>query len=436
MIGVLFLLPSCLFATTLYVPDDYPEIQDAIEAASEGDTVLVGPGSYGAVDFLGKNIVVLSEEGPDSTYIVPGGDYGNVMFVNGESSDAVLQGFDISNGGRGIYIEDSSPTVRGNHISGHYNGYAGGGILASGSQSLIQNNVIIGNSTMGGSYTNYGAGVCLSGGSSVTLQNNVIAENESFLGSGVCLLSGGTSASLVNNVIAYNPAECHIYLQYSSSSIFIRNCILWGSNWVEIEAYGEDAEIDIAWSDIKNGKEGIWGGSLTWGDGMISDTPVFVAGPYSDYQLDESLSPCVDAGDPAPEFNDPEDPANPGFALYPALGLVRNDMGAYGGGGVGFWVGIEQVVEPPGPDDNLLLQAFPNPFRGSATIVFELAEPGEATLQVHDLSGRLVETLFAGEMVNAQMSCFFDGGSLPSGVYMVLLRTEDSSAAHRLILLR
>ena len=43
---------------TLYVPGQYPDIMSAVAAASEGDTVLVSGGPYfGAVSFLGKNIV-------------------------------------------------------------------------------------------------------------------------------------------------------------------------------------------------------------------------------------------------------------------------------------------------------------------------------------------------------------------------------------------
>jgi len=42
-------------------------------------------------------------------------------------------------------------------------------------------------------------------------------------------------------------------------------------------------------------------------------------------------SPCIDTGNPDVEYNDPEDPANPGQADFPSMGNLRNDMGAYGG---------------------------------------------------------------------------------------------------------
>jgi hypothetical protein len=42
-------------------------------------------------------------------------------------------------------------------------------------------------------------------------------------------------------------------------------------------------------------------------------------------------SPCKDAGNPDAQYNDLEDPLNPGNALWPALGNLRNDMGHFGG---------------------------------------------------------------------------------------------------------
>ena len=80
-----------------------------------------------------------------------------------------------------------------------------------------------------------------------------------------------------------------------------------------------------------------------------------------------------------------------------------------------------------------LLRAFPNPFGESATLVFEVAEPGQADLRVYDLSGHLVEVLFEEVATPGPVSCCFDGSDLPTGVYVARLRAGIESATVRLL---
>ena len=70
-----FCAPSAaLAATVLQVPQEYATIQAAINAAADGDSVRVSPGTYVEVlDFLGKNIIVESTSGAPVTIIDGGG---------------------------------------------------------------------------------------------------------------------------------------------------------------------------------------------------------------------------------------------------------------------------------------------------------------------------------------------------------------------------
>ncbi|MBM44606.1 MAG: hypothetical protein CMJ36_06315 [Phycisphaerae bacterium] len=111
-------------AQVLRVPGDHATIQSAIEAADDGDTILVAPGRHaGGIDFLGKAVELVSEGGPDVTTI-HGGCGGTVIcIVQGEGAGALIEGFTISGGtgdpgpggnriGGAFRIEESSPTIR------------------------------------------------------------------------------------------------------------------------------------------------------------------------------------------------------------------------------------------------------------------------------------------------------------------------------------
>ena len=58
---LIFVFSTLIYSTTIRVPQDYPGIQQAINAAQEGDTILVSPGTYTEnINFLGKGIVLTS----------------------------------------------------------------------------------------------------------------------------------------------------------------------------------------------------------------------------------------------------------------------------------------------------------------------------------------------------------------------------------------
>jgi len=87
----------------------YPSIQEAIETAQDGDTVVLHPGVYReAISFLGKAITVQSV-GDAAILEMPEGTA--VSFGAGEGSRSVLRNIIIRNSRIGILLVDSSPII-------------------------------------------------------------------------------------------------------------------------------------------------------------------------------------------------------------------------------------------------------------------------------------------------------------------------------------
>ena len=103
--AILFLSNPCK-TETIKIPADYETIQQGINNAEHGDTVLVSPGIYYEnINFNGKNIVLASlfittdDTSFISQTVIDGNRQGTVVtFESGEDSTAVLTGFTITNG--------------------------------------------------------------------------------------------------------------------------------------------------------------------------------------------------------------------------------------------------------------------------------------------------------------------------------------------------
>jgi parallel beta-helix repeat protein len=213
-------------AAILNVPTDYPTIQSAIDAAVDGDTVLVDDGTYVEnINFLGKAITVISVNGPEST-VIDGNARGSVVtFDSGEGTNSVLSGFTICNGeaddGGGIYCYKSSPIITNCTISGNSADDWGGGIYCEESSPIITNCTINGNSADG-----WDGGGIHCDESSPTITNCTISDNSAEdLGGGICC-DWNSSPTITNCTISGNSAYDGGGIHCDESSPTITNCTI------------------------------------------------------------------------------------------------------------------------------------------------------------------------------------------------------------------
>jgi len=118
------LIPFCVLASTINVPGDQPTIQAGIDAATDGDIVLVANGTYIGtgnynIEFKGKAITVKSTENPENCIIDCQQLGRGFIYLNTRlQQPSIIEGFTIRNGvsksgkGGGVYCEVSSPEIK------------------------------------------------------------------------------------------------------------------------------------------------------------------------------------------------------------------------------------------------------------------------------------------------------------------------------------
>jgi len=95
---------------------------------------------------------------------------------------------------------------------------------------------------------------------------------------------------------------------------------------------------------------------------------------------------------------------------------------------------------PPSPEAPRL-EAWPNPFNPSTRLVFQLAAPGRARLELLDLQGRRLRLLTEGQWPAGEQVLAWDGRDeagrpLPSGVYLARLISAQGRATRKLLLMK
>lgn len=95
----------------------------------------------------------------------------------------------------------------------------------------------------------------------------------------------------------------------------------------------------------------------------------------------------------------------------------------------------DQVTPGFAPVQTAHLSSFPNPTAGVSQVVFVAGEAGHALVEVYDMSGRNIATLFNAEAQNGvEYTLDFDGAALPNGVYIYKMSTNNESIIEKFMI--
>ena len=281
-----------LQAAVFNVPADFSTIQAALNAAQNGDTVLVAPGTYTqSLNFNGRAVELRSTAGPNVTTIQGSG--GTAVTIGGAAS---LVGFRVTGGqasfGAGVSVSGTGTVIRGNVFEGNAQGAGGFGAAIGGNSAspIIERNVF---------------------------RNNT-ADNQ-FL-SGVVSFVNSSSPRIVNNVFEGNPARAiNLTLPVGNNPQVINNTIVGNEVGIRVDARVATAlhsyrpnilannGIGLVVDFLNPGNEPTFTNNLlfsnttnydgitdqTGSNGNLLGNPLF-AGP-GDYRLTPG-SPAIDAG--------------------------------------------------------------------------------------------------------------------------------------------
>ncbi len=304
----------------------FGSVQEAADAAGEGDVVQVAPGQYSGPATVATPIDLL---GPGSDLATIDGQQKGSAISFWLLPFGKLSGFTIKNGladkGGGLFLYESGITIENCVIESNSANYLGGGIYANLSPAKIRDCVVRNNATGLGTYyavqagggiysyfspleidrcmvenngvkqagyPYWGGGLTLHG-SHPKLTNSLIVKNyldspSSYkLGAGIWAMFG--SPIIINCTIADNFVEPDPFFYYRVGGLgaaecmaTVRNCILWGNGVDVLEA---PAEFSVV------GTPPEW----AQGPGNINLDPEFVDPASGDYRLKDT-SPCIDAG--------------------------------------------------------------------------------------------------------------------------------------------
>ena len=104
-------------------------------------------------------------------------------------------------------------------------------------------------------------------------------------------------------------------------------------------------------------------------------------------------------------------------------------------------VEINYGTPPSLPLDYVLFQNYPNPFNPTTTVQFQVPQTSDVTIQIYDMLGQLVRTLYSNHVLRGTYSVSWDGMNssgvrMSSGTYIYRMTAGSFIQSKKMVLLK
>ncbi|MBN2016717.1 MAG: T9SS type A sorting domain-containing protein [Candidatus Cloacimonetes bacterium] len=485
LLTIAFLFMGMLNAAIINIPDDYATIQEGINSAEDGDTVLVADGVYTGMnnknltwDGDEKHIIVKSQNGPENC-IIDCEDDGRAFYFDSTNQDTtdVIDGFTMKNGfsncGSGFYCRYSSPKImnniiKENLISPLMGGGSGAGIYCYHSSSIIRDNLITSNNIFCSGMPGFGegAGLCILYGAPI-IENNDIINNEITASDLECFASGAglnvlnSSSQIKNNLIKGN-STIHQFemsnsgggmycINYQDSSMIILNNTIVSNHsakggGVLINGYiifdnnicCNNSDDGIYWSGIGNVPKIEYNevydntqnfidcppgiGDTTWGNNINGTS----CDSCHNIIEDPLFVNPYDGNFHLTEGSPCIDAGDPNSPLDPD-GTIA-DMGAY-------HYHQPASIDEPEYNSNIIWNS-PNPTKNATTIQYFLKQNSHVKISIYNIKGQLISTFINEYQIKGKHSVIYHTDTLKSGVYFYKVEAGELIKVKKLVVIQ